>query len=323
MLVGALALALATAMFLGYRRPQRGKSTPTTAPQSAGPPSAAPKVEEITLTGTIQPVQVVNVPAPVEGMIDEFMADAGQHVSAGQVLARIKNLKLTADLAAAQLDAEQARNHLSQLESALIAARLEVSRSEADAIRVKAEVDLAEKTFERQQSMFREGVTPRLTFEKAEQEYKALKAQSQNLEEASRKAAEQVDSITKQLDPARKTVAQKISDFEDAEAAAAVGEVNSPADGLVIARRGKPGEPVTRAMSDLFQIAVDPLVVQAVASIDPRAALRVKLGEPVAVDPGGTGKVREMNAGQVFIDLANRAPETKLGATVQIRIKLM
>jgi multidrug efflux pump subunit AcrA (membrane-fusion protein) len=320
MLAGALALAIAAAMFLGYRRPH-GK--PAAAPPAAAPPSASPKVEEITLTGTVQPVQVVNVPAPVDGMIDEFMADAGQHVSAGQVLARIKNLKLAADLEAAQLDAEQARNHLSQLESALIAARLEVSRSEADAIRVKAEVDVAGKTFERQQSMFREGVTPRLTFEKAEQEYKSLRAQSQNLEEASRKATEQVVSITRQLEPARKTVAQKISDFEDAEAAAAVREVNSPADGLVIARRGKPGEAVIHTMSDLFQIAVDPLVVQAVASIDPRTALRVKLGEPVAVDPGGAGKVREMKEGQVFIDLANPPPEIRLGATVEIRIKLM
>jgi|SRR5580704_4087755 multidrug resistance efflux pump len=313
----AAILVLGLAAFFGYGRLHKRNAYVA---QVSKP--AVRAAEEITLAGTVQPVQVVNVPAPVDGTIDQFMSDTGEHVSSGQVLARIKNVRLAVAVQTAQLDVEQARNQLSRLESALIAARLEVSRSEADAIRVQSQVSQAEKTFERQQVMFREGVTPRLTFEKAQHEYNALRTESQNLAETVKKAAEQVESTAKEIEPARKAVAQRTSDFEDAEAAAAAGEVNSPADGLVIARRGKPGEPVTPAMSDLFQIAVDPLVLQVVAPIDSRAAARIQPGQPVTMEIGATGNVREVKPGQVFIDLAKPLPEIKLGMTVRIKLKL-
>jgi HlyD family secretion protein len=309
-------LALLSLVFFARRKP-----APLPIQMAAAAP-AAPAATEITLSGVVQPIQMVNVPAPLDGTIDQFMAAAGQHVSSGEVLARIRNPRLGADREAARLDAEQARNHLSQLESALIGARLEVSRSDADAIRVKSQVEQAEQTYQRQETMFREGVTPRLTFEKAEHEYNSLKTESQNLAAASAKAAAQVDTITNELGPARKALAQKTSDFEDAEAAAAVGEVNSPADGIVLARRGRPGENVTPAMGDLFQIAVDPVVLEVVASADVQAAARIRPGQPVAIQPALTGTVREVKSGQVFIDFRNPPAAIKIGTTVQIKIKV-
>jgi len=161
------------------------------------------------VTGIIQPVQVVNTPVPVDGTVEQFMADVGQHVSEGEVLARIRNPKRAAAQQMAKLDAEQAQNRLSQLESALLAARLEVSRSEADAMRIKSDLNQAEKTFERQKTMFQEGVTPRLAYEKAEHEYNSLKTAAQNLAATAKNAADRVDSTTKELEPARKALAQK------------------------------------------------------------------------------------------------------------------
>ncbi len=229
------------------------------------PPAVVRTPLEIALTGIVQPANIVSVPVPVDGTIEEFLAAVGQHVSEGEVLARIRNPRLAAAERTAQLDAEQARNRLQQLEAGLIAARLEVSRSMADATRIQSELDKAEKAFERQQTMFREGVTPRLAYEKAEREYNALKAEASKQAENARKAPELVNSITAQLDPARKEVAQKSSDLEDAQAESAVGEVNSPTDGVVTARRGKQGEQVTPATPDLFQIAADPQALEVVA----------------------------------------------------------
>jgi HlyD family secretion protein len=268
---------------------------------------------------------VVNVPAPVDGTIDQFMAEVGQHVSEGEVLARVRNPELAAAEQTAQLDAEQARNHLGQLESGLIAARLEVSRSEADATRVKLQLDQAEKTFQRQQMMFREGITARLTYEKAEQEYNSLKAESQRLESAVKAAADRVESITKELDPARKALAQKTNALEDAQAEAATGEVNSPTDGVVIAIHGKPGEPVTSALADLFQIAADPPALEAVTQVDSGSAARIHPGQTVEIAAAGVpGKfsatVREIKAGQLFIDIPSSTPQIKAGMTVQVKI---
>jgi multidrug resistance efflux pump len=251
------------------------------------------------------------------------MADVGQHVSEGEVLARIRNPKRAAAQQMAKLDAEQAQNRLSQLESALLAARLEVSRSEADAMRIKSDLDQAEKTFERQKTMFQEGVTPRLAYEKAEHEYNSLKAAEQNLAATAKNAADRVDSTTKELEPARKALAQKTSDLEDAEAEAAVGEVNSPSDGVVIARRGHPGQPVTPAMSDLFQIAVDPQVLQVLAN----TVEGIQPGQTVAIQIAGVptptmGTVREVKSGQVFIDIKDPSPAITRGMTVQVKIKI-
>jgi multidrug resistance efflux pump len=315
-------LAVAAGAFWQYRRSQAVHA------KVPAVPSPAVLVEtEITVNGTVQAAKVVNVPVPVDGIIDRFLADVGQHVSEGEVLARIKNPRSAAAFEAAQLDAGQAQNHLSQLEAAQIAARLEVSRSEADAARVKSELERTEKTFERQQMMYREGVTPRLTYEKAEQEYNSLKAQSQNLLGVAKKAADRVDSITAELEPARKALEKKNSDLEDAQAEMATGEVNALSDGVVVARRGKPGEPVTPAMTDLFQIAADPAALQMVGPVEPKVADRIHAGQSADVEITGvpgttTGVVREAKAGQVFIDLTSPSPAIKQGTPARVRIKL-
>jgi len=314
-IAGVVALGLVAGGFVAFRRSPIAPALRRTVP-------VAPA--EITLTGTIQAAHVINVPVPVDGTIDQFMADVGQHVTEGEVLARIRNPKRAAGQQVAKLEAEQAQNHLSQLESALIAARLEVSRSEADATRIELDLTQAEKTFERQKTMFQEGVTPRLAYEKAEHEYNSLKAAAQNLAEIAKNAADRVDSTTKELEPARKVLAQKTSELEDAGAEAAVGEVNSPTDGVVIARRGRLGQPVTPALTDLFQIAVDPLVLEAVANVEPQA--RIQPGQAAALLIAGagnpmTGTVREMKSGQVFIDIQNPSPLVQRGMAVQIKIK--
>jgi multidrug resistance efflux pump len=316
MLATAVALALFAAGVFALRR---SHAKPAPVPVSAAPVAAS----EITLTGSIQPAQVINIRVPVDGTVEQFMADVGQHVSDGEILARIRNPRLVAAQQMAKLDAEQAQNRLSQLESALLAARLEVSRSEADAMRIKSDLNQAEKTFERQKTMFQEGVTPRLAFEKAEHEYISLQAAAQNLAATAKNAADRVDSTTKELEPARKALAQKTSDLEDAEAEAAVGEVNSSADGMVIARRGQPGQPVSPAMSDLFQIAVDPQVFQVVAN----TVARIQPGQTVAIQIAGVptptmGTVREVKSGQVFIDIKNPSPAITRGMTVQVKIKI-
>jgi multidrug resistance efflux pump len=321
-LATAVVLGLAAIGFLAFHHSHsaHARAVPATLP-------VVPAPSEITLAGTVEAAQVVNVPIPVDGTIEEFMADAGQHVSEGEVLARIRNPRLIAAQRTAKLDAEQAQNHLTQLESALIAARLEVSRSDADAIRVKSQLEQAEKAFERQETMFREGVTPRLAYEKAEHEYNSLKREAQNLAETAKAAADRVDSTTKEIQPARKTLAEKTSELEDAEAETAVGEVNSPADGVIIRRRGKQGQPVTPAMADMFEIASDPQALQVVATFQPQAALRVQPGQTVGIQIAGlpspvTGTVREMSSRQVFIDIKNPAPAITRGMTVQVKIKI-
>src|SRR5450755_3554839 len=89
-------------------------SPPTHAKVAPATPPAAPKASEITLTGTVQAAHVVDVPVPVDGTVEQFLADVGQHVSEGEVLARIKNPRLAAAQQLVKLNAEQAQNRLNQ-----------------------------------------------------------------------------------------------------------------------------------------------------------------------------------------------------------------
>jgi HlyD family secretion protein len=319
-----LAIAAGVALVCGVGGFLVSHRSPSTHAKAApASPPAVPRASEITLTGTVQATHVVDVPVPVDGTVEQFLAEVGQHVSEGEVLARIKNPRLAAAQQLAKLNAEQAQNRLNQLESELIAARLEVSRADADATRVKLALDQSEKTFERQQMMFRAGVAPRLAYEKAEQEYKGWKAEAQKLADTARKAADRVDSTTKELEPARKAIAQKTSELEDAEAELAAGEVNALADGVVIARRGKVGQPVATAISDLFRIASDPQILEVVAN----SSGRIQPGQSAAIQFPNvaspiTGTVREVKSGQVFLDLANPPPAIAPGMTAQVKIQL-
>lgn len=267
---------------------------------------------------------MIDVPVSVDGTVEQLLAEVGQHVSEGETLARIRNPRLAAAQQLAKLNAEQAQNRLKQLESDLIAARLEVSRSDAEAMRVKLSLDQAQKNFERQQTMFREGVTPRLAFEKAQTEYQNWKAESQKLAEGARKATERVESTTKELEPARSAIVQKKTELEDAEAELAAGEVNALADGVVVARRGKVGQQVTTAMSDLFRIAADPQALEVVAASTDG---RIHAGQSAVVElDNGAGQlaatVREVKSGQTFLDIPNPPPAATPGMSVQVKIRL-
>src|SRR5579863_6655026 len=69
----------------------RWRRSPAASPV-AGPPAVhtAPNAE-VSLQGTIVARQLTSVSPPVAGRIEAFMADVGQEVSEGQLLARLSN----------------------------------------------------------------------------------------------------------------------------------------------------------------------------------------------------------------------------------------
>ena len=163
--------------------------------------------------------------------------------------------------------------------------------------------------------------------EKAEQEYAALKTQSDNLVDLSKKAVDRVASLTKELETARQAVEKRSSEAESAEAGFAAGEVTSPADGVVLARRGQAGKPVTKAITDLFLIAVELGSLRVVVSADPQVVQRIHVGQTVTVEiveipSTAPGTVREIKSGQVLIEFTSPALTVRPGMTAQVKIKL-
>jgi HlyD family secretion protein len=254
--------------------------------------------------------------------------DVGAEVYEGQLLAQIRSEALQAVQQAAEADLEQAETRVRNLESLLSAARLEASRASADASRVQNDYERAEKAYQRYKMLLEEGATPRLTFEKAQKEYIALQAEAKNLDAVAVAADERISSVSRELDAARKILEGKATDAEAAKLHAGSGEVLSPVNGIVVARRGQAGDDVHPSMTDLFQIASDISVLQAVADASSAQIGKIKQGQPATVtlaEMAGEvlqGTVLKAENGKVTVEFANPNALVKPGLTAQIRIKL-
>ena len=320
--IGLAALLLIVTIVFATRR------NPPVKPVKPAPvvavPAPAPPPAEILLSGTVQAIHVVNVPPNTDGVIQEFLATVGESVAENQLLARIRSMKLEAAEQQARLDATQARDRVSSLEAALNAARLEISRSTADAARVKAELGMAEKAYQRQTAMWRDGLTPRLTYEKSEEDYKSLKSQSENLAVASKTAAERVPALSKEFQAAQQELEHTVATLGDAQAALGAEEVKANAAGLVIARRGEVGQPVDPSMTDLFTIATDLDALQVVLEPDAPTLERIHGGQravvQVAGDAPGHGIVRAVENGKVVVEFKSPMPNVRPGMSAQVKL---
>jgi multidrug resistance efflux pump len=261
-------------------------------------------------------------------MIEEFLADVGQDVFEGQLLARIKNTALESALDRAQLEFERAQTRVSNLDGALIAARLEAARASADSTRSRQDYEKMEKLYLRQQLLHREGATPRLTFEKAQKDYLASKDEYESLAELAARTDDRVRIMVSEIDAARKTLEEKSDELDHAKADLLATEVHSPLDGILVARRGEAGSEINRSIQDLFQIAVELGSLEVVLEPEPPALTRILAGQPASVRVAETGNeplqgtVREVRGTQVFVEFTSPNPAIRPGLTAQVTIRI-
>lgn len=291
-------------------------------------PAAPVLGSDVSLEGKIQALRVIEVPAPVEGTVDVFHAEIGQEIFEGQLLAQINSDSLTgAEQQATQL-ADRARNRLNDLESSIIAGRLEASRARAVASRLKTEFDRSEKAYQRQKMLLAAGATPRLAFEKAEKEYLTSQAESASAEALAQQVESRIDALLKEQDAAKKTLEERTHELEAAEADLAAAEVHAPVDGVVVGRRGNAGDDVDRSMKDLFRIATDLSRLAVVVEPPPPVLARIHPGQTAVVTVSEAqneplaAEVKKVENGQVTVEFTSPDPAVKPGLTAQVRIKI-
>jgi len=301
-------------------------------PSKPAPPApAAPAVfagAEVALAGKIRAQHIVPVGVPVDGTLEFLGPEPGQEVYEGELLARVKNQGLEAAQQLAQAQAERAQTRVDSLNSALIASRLETSRARSDASRTQDELDRAEKAYRRQQMLQREGAARRLEFEKAQKDFQLAEAHYRALDEMARLAEQRTDSLRKELDNARRLLEDKQRELEEAGQDLAGEQIRSPVDGVVIARSGQLGEEVARSLKDLFQIATDLSVMEAVVEPEPSVLARLRPGQEALIvmaelpGEGIPGTVREVRAGETVVEFTSPSPAVRPGLSAQVRIKL-
>jgi HlyD family secretion protein len=287
-----------------------------------------PPQAEVTVSGKIRPQHVTHVGSTVEGNIDAFMADVGDEVFEGQVLARIGGAGLETTRQAAVNAVDQAQNQVARAEQAVNSARLEQSRADATAQRSRLELDRVQKVYARQQVLHAAGATPRLTYEKALADYEAALKEEQIMDKASRASADQVQDANNQLAAARKTLAQKQQELEDAEGDFQNAEVRAPASGLIVARKGEAGKPAQEAGEDMFQIATDLYALEVAIEPEPPVLKRLRPGSPALVlvldlqSAGIPGAVKEIKGAEVIVEFNSSMPAIRPGMRADVRLKL-
>jgi multidrug resistance efflux pump len=303
------------------------RHTPPPAPP-ANPAALVLPRNEITLSGNVRPEHVVAVGSSVPGNIEAFLADVGDEVFEGQVLARIGSSGLESSREQAQADAEHAQDLVTRAESAVHSAQLEASRADAVAQRSRLEMDRAQKVYDRQSVLHSAGATPRIVYEKAVSDFQAAQTDFSLMDRAARAAHEAMQSTLDQLTAAKKMAEEKAALLEQARDAFQAAEVRAPAAGTVVGRRGELGKPAADAGDQMFQIATDLYALEVALPAKPDDLARLQPGQEAIVllldlqSAGLQGKLREIKDGAAIVEFPGAIPGIKPGMRADVRLKL-
>lgn len=245
----------------------RSHSGPTlsfaTAPIKRGSVTAS-----IGATGTIEPMETVDVGAQVAGRISAFgkdtdgkLVDYGSVVQEGALLAKIDDSVYAADLSVAKAGQLSAQASVEQ---------------------AKAKLDQAAADWKRAQELFKNKLISEVDYDAAKATYEVAKAN---------------------VSVANSGVAQAAADLDKAQRNLDFCTINSPVSGVIIDRRVNIGQTVVASLNapSLFLIARDLTKMQIWVAVNEADVGRIKPGGPVTftVDAfpgrefqGAVGKVR-------------------------------
>src|SRR5215471_17294300 len=199
-------------------------------------------------TGTIEPLETVDVGAQVAGRISAFgkdqdgkTVDYGSVVREGSLLAKIDDSVYAADLSVAKAGQLSAAANLEQ---------------------AKAKLDQAAADWKRAQELFANKLIAQVDYDTAKANYEVAKAN---------------------VSVANSGVAQAQADLEKAQRNLDFCTINSPVSGVIIDRRVNIGQTVVASLNapSLFLIARDLTKMQIWVAVNEADVGRIKTGSPV------------------------------------------
>lgn len=294
----------------------------------APPPAPVEPSGDLSLTGKIEARNVVPVKAPSSGTVEEYLVNEGEEVYEGQLVARLHNPTLSTERDQAKERADKTQERLNQLESQMLAARLEVSRGRAEVARIKDDYARADRAYQRQSMLNQQGATPRLTFEKARKEFEGLRADLETTTARQQVAEGRITDLTRDIDATRKSLEERNTDLEAAEANLQATQVHAPVDGIILKRKGDAGVEIQQGEDDLFEIATDLGNLQVVVEINAAQQAKLKEGAPALVfltEMGNepmNGELARIADGRATVLFQNPNPLVKPGLTAQVKIRL-
>ena len=216
----------------------------------------------ISASGTIEPEELINVGAQVNGKVMKFGVDAdgksvdyGSRIKAGSILAQIDDVLYEAEV-------RQAKAAKLQAEAAIKSARANIAVSKADLL-------LAEQNYKRAKELFPKKAMSRSDYDAAIATYRTAQARIGVTEASLAQAQSQLASAEASLLKAERNLNFCV--------------ITSPVDGVIIDRRVSIGQTVVSNMSasSIFLIAKDLKKMQVWASVNEADIGDIKVGMPV------------------------------------------
>lgn len=216
-------------------------------------------VESVNVSGKVYPEVEVKISPDISGEVVELNVVEGDSVRKGQVLARIY-----ADIYATQRD--QAQAAVSQQQAV-------AANSQAQLNALKATLDQAERTYNRQKQLLNDKVISKAEFEQAESAYESALANYNAAKEGIRGNQAGVQSAQASLTRANKDLSRTT--------------LVAPMDGVISALSVKKGE---RVAGNSFNIGTEMMRVADMSSIEVRVdvgendVIKVSIGDSAEVE---------------------------------------
>ncbi len=226
---------------------------------TVSPAASGTLVETVVVTGSLVPRDEVLVIPEIDGLsVQEILAEEGDRVTAGQVLARLSQDSLK--IAITQNDA--------QIQKADAA----IAQAETAIPEYQANYEQAQKSFERARELNKSGVTSADVYEQRQALARAGFARLNAAQEALRLA--------------RADKAVSLAQRDDLMLKLARTEIRAPSAGLISRRTARVGAVVGTASDPLFRIIADG-AIELEAAVPETVLARLATGQPARVLPAG------------------------------------
>ena len=230
----------------------------------------------VSASGKIQPKRSVNISADTMGRVTNLAVDEGQIVKRGTFLM--------------QIDPKLLKSAVDQGQAAVDAARSELEQLRVSSLSAQASLKQAQDNFNRQQQLWKTGLTTREALDTAENTLKMRQAEA--------------NAAAKQLETQQLRIQQQSASLESARYNLSKVRIESPIDGVITRRNIEEGETVVvgtmnNAGTVLLTIA-DMSLIEAQVEVDETDIPSVTIGQKakITIDamPGRTfvGKVTEI-----------------------------
>ncbi|MGN6593184.1 MAG: efflux RND transporter periplasmic adaptor subunit [Terriglobales bacterium] len=227
----------------------------------------------VTASGQITPQTYADISPNNVGQITDLYVKEGDHVKAGQLLAKLWNVQQAAQVAGMQAGLKTSEANLAAQQAALGTARANVARDTAQLAQVTQD-------WRRTQALYEDKLLARADFDTKQAAYKTAQAQLQVSEAQLKQTQAQVASLEAQIH-------QSQASLQSAEDQLSRTEFRSPLTGIVTYLPVHVGDTVVMGIQNspgsVIMRVADMSVVTAEVMVDESDIANVKIGQPTSI----------------------------------------